>query len=50
MITIIYGCYSYSAENETTSGIKNGILTTELLPGIEFSRCITKIYVRSLSK
>lgn len=24
-------------------------LTTELLPGIEFSRCISKIYVQSLS-
>ena len=29
--------------------LKDWTLTTEYLPGIEFSRCIAKIYVRSLS-
>ena len=31
------------------SGIKDGSLIIESLPDIEFSRCIAKIYVRSLS-
>ena len=34
---------------ETTNSVNHRILITESLPGIEFSRCITKIYVRSLS-
>ena len=34
---------------ETTNSVNHRILITESLPGIEFSKCITKIYVRSLS-